>query len=78
MGFNMVSRANSHTLDWGVEGVRETGRALEDNGIVHAGAGENLAQAGAAHRSRRCRINVIHHNVRAYVPCLRPRRGGAG
>lgn len=48
MGFNMVSRANNHTLDWGVEGMRETTRALDENGITHAGAGENLAQAGAA------------------------------
>ncbi|QKC86851.1 CapA family protein [Mesorhizobium sp. NZP2077] len=48
MGFNIVSRANNHTLDWGVEGLRETSRALNDHGIVHAGAGENLAQAGAA------------------------------
>ncbi|TIY05347.1 MAG: CapA family protein, partial [Mesorhizobium sp.] len=48
MGFNMVSRANNHTLDWGVEGMRVTSRALDENGIIHAGAGENLAQAGAA------------------------------
>ncbi|BCG83339.1 CapA family protein [Mesorhizobium sp. 113-3-3] len=48
LGFNMVSRANNHTLDWGVEGMRETSRTLDRNGIVHAGAGENLAQAGAA------------------------------
>ncbi|PAQ11969.1 CapA family protein [Mesorhizobium temperatum] len=48
MGFNMVSRANNHTLDWGLEGMRETSRALDQNGIIHAGAGENLAQAGAA------------------------------
>ncbi|MER9470523.1 CapA family protein [Mesorhizobium sp. M0482] len=48
MGFNMVSRSNNHTLDWGVEGMRETSRALDANGIVHAGSGENLAQAGAA------------------------------
>lgn len=44
----MVSRANNHTLDWGVEGMRETSRALNENGITHAGAGENLAEAGAA------------------------------
>ncbi|AJD43910.1 capsule synthesis CapA-like protein (plasmid) [Rhizobium gallicum bv. gallicum R602sp] len=48
MGFNMLSRANNHTVDWGVEGMRETSRALDENGLVHAGAGENLAQAGAA------------------------------
>lgn len=48
MGFNVVSRANNHSLDWGVEGMRETSRVLDQNRIVHAGAGENLAQAGAA------------------------------
>ncbi|ESW76159.1 CapA family protein [Mesorhizobium sp. C280B] len=48
MGFNVVSRATNHTLDWGVEGMRETSRVLDENGIIHAGAGENLAQASAA------------------------------
>lgn len=48
MGFNMLSRANNHSLDWGIEGMRETSRVLDQNGIVHAGVGENLAQAGAA------------------------------
>ncbi|MDX8480132.1 CapA family protein [Mesorhizobium sp. VK24D] len=48
MGFNLVSRANNHTLDWGLEGMRETSHVLDQSGIIHAGAGENLAQAGAA------------------------------
>ncbi|MEX2745891.1 CapA family protein [Rhizobium mongolense] len=48
MGFNLMSRANNHTLDWGLEGMRETSRILDESGIIHAGAGENLAQAGAA------------------------------
>lgn len=48
MGFKLVSYANNHTLDWGIEGMRETCRALDQNGIVYAGVGENLAQAGAA------------------------------
>lgn len=48
MGFNLVSCANNHTFDWGVEGMRETSRELDQNGIVYAGVGENLAQAGAA------------------------------
>ncbi|MCK1676474.1 CapA family protein [Bradyrhizobium sp. 150] len=48
MGFNVVSRANNHALDWGLEAMRETSRVLNQNGIVHAGVGENLAQAGAA------------------------------
>lgn len=37
MGFNLVGRANNHALDWDVEGMRETSRALDIAGIVHAG-----------------------------------------
>jgi len=48
MGFNMMGRANNHTLDWGIEAMRETSRLLDESGIVHAGVGESLAQAGAA------------------------------
>ncbi|PCK77187.1 CapA family protein [Rhizobium sophoriradicis] len=48
MGFNIVSYANNHTFDWGYEGMRETCRVLDDNGIIYAGVGDNLAQAGAA------------------------------
>lgn len=48
MGFNMMARANNHSLDWGVEGMRETTAILDRSGIVHAGTGENRAQAGAA------------------------------
>lgn len=44
-GFDMVSRANNHTMDYGAGGLRATTRALDDVGLVHAGAGENLAQA---------------------------------
>lgn len=47
MGFNLLGRANNHTLDWGVAGMRATNRLLDDAGIVHAGTGETLAQARA-------------------------------
>jgi len=46
-GFDMVSRANNHTMDYGAGGMRATTRALDAVGLVHAGAGENLAQARA-------------------------------
>lgn len=45
MGFDLVSRANNHTMDFGVGGMRATTRAVEAAGLVHAGAGENLALA---------------------------------
>ncbi|MEX0991179.1 MAG: CapA family protein [Actinomycetota bacterium] len=48
LGFDIVSRANNHGLDWGIEGLRETARHLDDAGLVHAGAGEVLASARAA------------------------------
>ncbi|MER9707559.1 CapA family protein [Mesorhizobium sp. M0204] len=48
MGFHLLSLATNHTFDWGLEGMRETGRVLDETGIVYAGVGENLAQAGAA------------------------------
>jgi hypothetical protein len=47
LGFRLVSRANNHCCDWGIEGMRETGRHLDAAGIVHAGAGETLAHARA-------------------------------
>jgi poly-gamma-glutamate synthesis protein (capsule biosynthesis protein) len=48
MGFDLFSRANNHAGDWGIEGMRETGRWLDEAGLVHAGAGENRGQARAA------------------------------
>ena len=47
MGLDIVSHANNHTLDWGVEGMRETQKALDQSGIIYAGSGETLAQASA-------------------------------
>jgi poly-gamma-glutamate synthesis protein (capsule biosynthesis protein) len=49
MGFDVVSRANNHTTDWGIEGMRETDAALDEGGLVHAGSGENRAAARAGH-----------------------------
>jgi poly-gamma-glutamate capsule biosynthesis protein CapA/YwtB (metallophosphatase superfamily) len=45
MGFNMMARANNHTTDYGVEGMKETNRVLDRLGIPHAGSGENLGEA---------------------------------
>ncbi len=48
MGVNMVARANNQTLDYGIDGMRETDRWLDEAGIVHAGDGETLGNARAA------------------------------
>src|SRR5205814_6644039 len=48
IGFDVMSRANNHATDWGLEGMRQTSRALDEAGIVHAGVGEHRAGARAA------------------------------
>jgi poly-gamma-glutamate capsule biosynthesis protein CapA/YwtB (metallophosphatase superfamily) len=47
MGFGIVSRANNHALDWGLEGMRETSRLLDEAGVIHAGIGEDRGLARA-------------------------------
>ena len=49
LGFDLVSRANNHAMDYGIEGMRETSRWLDEAGIAWAGVGENRGQARAAH-----------------------------
>jgi poly-gamma-glutamate synthesis protein (capsule biosynthesis protein) len=44
---DLVSLANNHTLDFGVEGLEETQRLLRHHGILFAGAGATLAEARA-------------------------------
>lgn len=44
-GFQMVSRANNHSLDYSYEGLRITSEVLDRAGICHAGVGENLGEA---------------------------------
>ncbi len=61
LGFDLVSRANNHAMDWGVEGMRETGARLDEAGLVHAGAGETRAQARAARylETERGRVGLV-------------------
>jgi poly-gamma-glutamate synthesis protein (capsule biosynthesis protein) len=47
MGILSVSTANNHSLDWGVEGLLETLRNLDEAGVIHAGSGRNLFSARA-------------------------------
>jgi poly-gamma-glutamate capsule biosynthesis protein CapA/YwtB (metallophosphatase superfamily) len=44
-GFNIVSRANNHVVDWGYQGLFNSSKALEERGIIHAGVGRNLSEA---------------------------------
>jgi poly-gamma-glutamate capsule biosynthesis protein CapA/YwtB (metallophosphatase superfamily) len=44
-GFDVVSRANNHTGDYGVEGMRLTTKHVAAAGLVQAGVGESLPEA---------------------------------
>jgi poly-gamma-glutamate capsule biosynthesis protein CapA/YwtB (metallophosphatase superfamily) len=46
-GFDVVSMANNHTMDYSVGGMRSTQRAVDAAGLVGAGVGEHLAEARA-------------------------------
>ncbi|HMK87380.1 MAG TPA: CapA family protein [Steroidobacteraceae bacterium] len=61
MGFSIVSRANNHALDWGLEGMRATGRYLDEAGIVYAGVGEDrgLARAPRFLETTKARIALV-------------------
>jgi poly-gamma-glutamate synthesis protein (capsule biosynthesis protein) len=47
-GFDLVSRANNHTGDYGAEGMRLTTAHVAAAGLVQAGVGEDLAEAREA------------------------------
>jgi len=47
-GFNLFARANNHSLDYSVEGLRRTSELLDEVGLCHAGVGENLTDARSA------------------------------
>jgi poly-gamma-glutamate synthesis protein (capsule biosynthesis protein) len=46
-GFNLLSCANSHSLNFGEAGLLLQNQYLDRAGIVHAGTGENLRQASS-------------------------------
>ena len=45
-GFDVLSLANNHTPNFGREGLADTLRYLDEQGIAHAGAGMDSAEAG--------------------------------
>ncbi|HZD06094.1 MAG TPA: CapA family protein, partial [Longimicrobiales bacterium] len=47
-GIDLVSMANNHTGDYGVEGMRLTRKYVDASGLVGAGTGESLSEAREA------------------------------
>ena len=47
LGFNLVTMAHNHHNDYGIDGLLTSLKHIEQAGLVHAGAGNNLAEARA-------------------------------
>ena len=64
-GFNVVSLANNHTLDYGADGLTQTIEALDAAGIQHAGAGADLmaARKPALLEANGQRVAVLAYSV---------------
>lgn len=45
LGFNMMTWANNHIIDWNLGGILTTMRHLDNAHILHAGVGRNLEEA---------------------------------
>jgi poly-gamma-glutamate capsule biosynthesis protein CapA/YwtB (metallophosphatase superfamily) len=46
-GFDVISLANNHTLDWGEENLLDTLKRFKEGGMPYAGAGKNIEEARA-------------------------------
>lgn len=44
-GFDVISLANNHTLDWGTDVLLETMKKLKSAGLAYVGAGKNIEEA---------------------------------
>lgn len=82
MGFNLLARANNHTLDWGLDGMRETSRRLDEAGLAHAGSGETqgLARAPRYFDSAKGRVALVSmvSTFRPTSDALAPRHAAPG
>lgn len=57
-GFNYLSLANNHILDFGEKGLLDTIKNLDEMGIKHTGAGRNISEAQKAVFIRKRGIKV--------------------
>lgn len=67
-GFDLVSRANNHTGDYGVIGMRVTTKHVAEAGLVQAGVGESLAEAREAKFLETAKARVALVSVASTFP----------
>jgi poly-gamma-glutamate synthesis protein (capsule biosynthesis protein) len=78
MGFNLLSHANNHATDWGVAGLLETERRLDEAGLAHAGSGPSLtaARAPAYYESKAGRVALVA--AASHYTDMEPAQDGVG
>lgn len=61
LGFDLLSRANNHSTDWGHQGLASTDDHLNNAGLRLAGTGRNLSAARAPgyHDGERARTSLV-------------------
>lgn len=70
LSFDIVSLANNHFFDLGLDGARHTIKLLDELGIKHIGAGNNIEEAGAPV------VKVVHDKKIAFLAfCDKERMG---
>ena len=77
-GFSLVSCANNHALDYGVDGLRATLAVLDRLGLTHAGCGDDLDAARAPTRlgDRPRRVSLISITTSSAAETRATRRQG--
>ncbi|MDX2005026.1 MAG: CapA family protein [Meiothermus sp.] len=68
LGLDLVALANNHMMDTGPQGIQDTVAELRANGIGHAGAGMNLAEALEPHITEVKGARVATVSLAATVP----------
>lgn len=63
-GFNLISLANNHMMDYYEKGLYDTMSILDENGILHAGGGSNINEA---RRPAIMEVNGIKVGLLAYT-----------
>jgi len=77
-GITMLSTANNHSLDWGVEGLLATLANLDEAELVHSGSGRSLSQARAAGQLATARGTVALIAAASTFMPMAPAGAGSG
>jgi poly-gamma-glutamate synthesis protein (capsule biosynthesis protein) len=67
-GFDLVTLANEHVMDYGAEGLLDSFTNLNLNGVAHVGAGQNAKDAYAPTILTRNGVKVAFLGVSAIIP----------